>query len=203
MGYESYNDYELVYLVREDNSEANEILFNKYAPIITSYSNQYSKYIKNIGLEVNDLIQEGMLGLNNAISTFNEDKDVLFYTYAITCIKRTIITAIVKANRQKNRPLNNSISFENDLDLSENDKLLYDNSYNPEYIIENNENIEDLNKIARKVLSELELQVFDLRINNFSYNEIAILLSKSPKAIDSTIQRIKLKLKKALDEKNN
>ena len=203
MNYEDYNDYELVYLVKEDNSDANEILFNKYTPIIMNYSTQYYKYVKNTGLEINDLVQEGMLGLNNAINSFTEDKNVLFYTYAVTCIKRSIITAVVSANRQKNKPLNSSISFENNVDLTENDKLLYDNSYNPEYIIEANESKSDLNKIAREVLTDFELKVFDLRANNFSYNEIASLLSKTSKSIDNAIQRIKQKLKKVLNEKNN
>jgi len=168
-----------------------------------NYSTQYYKYIKHTGLEVNDLIQEGMLGLNKAITSFSEEKNVLFYTYAVTCIKRAIITSIIRANRQKNRPLNSSISFENNLDLTENDKLMYDNSYNPEYIIEANESRDDLNKIAKKVLTDFELKVFDLRVNNFSYNEIAELLGKTNKSIDNAIQRIKLKLKKELNEKNN
>ena len=101
MNYEEYNDYELVYLAKESNTDANEILFSKYSPIVYNYSKMYEKYVKNSGLEANDLIQEGMLGLNSAINSFDESKNVLFYTYAATCIKRTMLSAIVKANRQK------------------------------------------------------------------------------------------------------
>ena len=99
MNYEEYNDYELVYLAKESNTDANEILFSKYSPIVYNYSKMYEKYVKNSGLEANDLIQEGMLGLNSAINSFDESKNVLFYTYAATCIKRTMLSAIVKANR--------------------------------------------------------------------------------------------------------
>ena len=111
MNYEEYNDYELVYLAKESNTDANEILFSKYSPIVYNYSKMYEKYVKNSGLEANDLIQEGMLGLNSAINSFDESKNVLFYTYAATCIKRTMLSAIVKANRQKNKPLNDSVNY--------------------------------------------------------------------------------------------
>ena len=203
MNYDEYNDYELVYFVKEDNEEASEILYNKYAPIIMNYSTSYYKYIKNTGLEINDLVQEGMLGLNNAINTFSEDKNVLFYTYAVTCIKRAIVTSIIRANRQKNRPLNNSLSFELNDEIQENEKLLHDNSYNPEYIIEENESREDLYKVAKKELTEFELKVFDLKLNNFTYSEISELLNRPYKSIDNALRRIKTKLKKALDEKDN
>ena len=37
MNYEEYNDYELVYLAKESNTDANEILFSKYSPIVYNY----------------------------------------------------------------------------------------------------------------------------------------------------------------------
>lgn len=205
MNYEEYNDYELVYLAKESNADANEILFSKYSPIVYNYSKMYEKYVKNSGLEANDLIQEGMLGLNSAINSFDESKNVLFYTYAATCIKRTMLSAIVKANRQKNKPLNDSVNYmdENNDIVSENSLIFADNNYNPEYIIESNESKENLINTAKKILTDFELRVFDLRINNFNYSEMSALLNRSNKSIDNAIRRIKMKLKKALNEKDN
>ena len=37
---------------------------------------------------------------------FKEQKDTLFYTYAKTCIERKIISVVIGAHRQKNKPLN-------------------------------------------------------------------------------------------------
>ena len=56
---------------------------------------------------------------------------------------------------------------------------------------------------AKKILTDFELRVFDLRINNFNYSEMATLLNRSNKSIDNAIRRIKMKLKKALNEKDN
>lgn len=88
MDYKEYNDYELLDYISENNSDANEILYNKYIPLINSIAKSLYKYCKNQGLELNDLCQEGLLGLNYAIKTFDDTKDNTFYTYARTCIKR-------------------------------------------------------------------------------------------------------------------
>ena len=42
-------------------------------------------------------------------------------------------------------------------------------------------------------------EVFDLKTNNFDYKEISQLLNKSYKSIDSAIQRIRLKVRKIID----
>ena len=44
--------------------------------------------------------------------------------------------------------------------------------------------------------------VFDLKIAGFEYNEIAKLLDKSYKSVDSALQRIRMKAKKVIEHKN-
>ena len=51
-----------------------------------------------------------------------------------------------------------------------------------------------------KDLSKLEKEVFELKLNGLDYREIARLLNKSYKSIDSALQRIRVKLKKILNE---
>ena len=84
--YSELNDYELLSYVSEKNEEANEMIFKKYKPLIVDRANKLYLYCTNCGVEVNDLIQEGMVGLNDAISGFDESKDTCFYTYALRCI---------------------------------------------------------------------------------------------------------------------
>ena len=55
---------------------------------------------------------------------------------------------------------------------------------------------------AKAVLTPLELQVFELKINGFQYKEIAEMLDKDPKSIDNAIQRIKNKLKEYIEKEN-
>ena len=72
-----YNDFELVSLIRENNEEAREILYNKYKPIIVKKSTDQIYKLGSYGMEINDLIQEGYIGLDNAIN-LDDDKEYLF-----------------------------------------------------------------------------------------------------------------------------
>lgn len=198
MNYKDYSDFELISYIRENSEEANEILFQKYKPMIVNFATKMVNYSPNLGLEINDLIQEGMLGLNTAINAFDENDEASFYTYAKTCIERRIISTIIAAKRQKHKILNESMSLEVYTDEENNgimDALVADNSYNPENIVVQTENEHKLMKKISEQLTPLEQQVFDLKISGFKYKEIADILDKEPKVIDNALNRIKTKIK--------
>lgn len=199
MNYKEYNDYELLHYIAENNEEANSIMFQKYEPFIHSTAKKMMKYTHNSGLELNDLIQEGMLALSDAIHNFSEHHETIFYTYAKTCIERRMLSTIIASNRLKHRILNESISIESTNDngeITNIEYLLKNNEDNPENIILTEEYEEELLKAAKKNLTQFELQVLELKINGFQYKEIAEILDKDPKSIDNALQRIKGKLKK-------
>ena len=200
--YKNLNDYELVSYVSEDNEEANNILFEKYKPLIIDRSKKLFKYCMNKGVELNDLVLEGMLGLNDAIVSFKDTKDVIFYTYALKCINSRIITFIIKSGRLKNKVLNDSIFLElNSQDESNNyGKNLVDNSYNPENVLLKEESVQEIMNIIDTVLSDFEKEVINLKINGFKYKEIADITGKDIKSIDNCIQRCKSKIKEELDK---
>lgn len=203
MNYKDYNDFELISYIRESSEEANEILFEKYKPLIVGFATKMVNYSPNLGLEINDLIQEGMIGLSTAINTFNENDEASFFTYAKTCIERKIISTIVAAKRQKHKILNESMSIEiysDDNSAGIIDALVVDNSYNPENIIFQNENEVKLIEEIRKQLTPLEEQVFDLKISGFKYREIADILDKELKVIDNALNRLKTKVKNILEK---
>lgn len=58
---------------------------------------------------------------------------------------------------------------------------------------------QEIIKLAEDELTGLEQQVFELKINGFEYKEIALILDKDVKSIDNALQRIKLKLKRILE----
>ena len=197
--YKDYNDYELIDLIADNNEYASEIIYKKYEPFIKKTARRLFEYCKNTGLEENDLIQEGMLGLNNAINTFTESKETLFYTYAKTCIERRIISAIIASRRLKHKILNESISIESSDSYGEDITLeffLKDDSINPEKLMLYKEKTEELLHTVKHILTPLELQVFELKINGFNIKEISKMLDKDYKSIDNALQRIKNKIKK-------
>lgn len=194
----------MLYLISENNEEANEIIYKKYIPIINYKIKKFSNYSKKIGLEEADLFQEGMIGLSEAIKGFNEEKNVKFSTFANLCIERQVFTALKKASRKKHDILNTSLSLDstyNDENTSLIDFIL-DTSKEPGLYIEDEETKENLyNEIVEK-LTDLEKNVLILKINNFNYKEIGELLNKTYKSIDSTLQRIKTKVLKILKKQN-
>ena len=201
MDYREFNDYELISHIRENIEEANDILYNKYKPLIESNARKLLKTSKKNGIEFHDLVQEGMVGLNNALNTFSENKEASFYTYAKKCIERKQISYIISCDRKKHKVLNESISYnvnEND-DINDMPKVLIDNSSNPENMMLDNENSNELISKIKKILTPFENEVFELKINGFTYIEIAKMLNKDKKAIDNAIQRIKTKIKDNLD----
>lgn len=200
MKYSDMNDYELLSYVSEDGT-ANEMIFKKYKPLIVETANNLYVYCKKLGVEINDLVQEGMVGLNNAINTFNESHETTFYTYASKCINRKIISYIVRLGRLKNKVLNDSVFLElYDEDQSNGfGKSLADNSYNPENILISEEGKKEILDIIDNNLTDFEKQVIILKINGFKYKEIADMLGRDVKYIDNCIQKIKNKIRLKLD----
>ena len=78
MNYEDLNDYELLSYVSEGD-DVSEIIFEKYKPLIINISNKMYKYCQNSGVDINDLIQEGLVGLNIAIKTFSDHRETNRY----------------------------------------------------------------------------------------------------------------------------
>lgn len=203
MNYSDFNDYELIEYANENNEDANNILIKKYEPLIHSIANRMLKSCSYIGLEESDLVQEGMIGLNHAISYFNEQKDIIFYTYAKTCIERRMISTVIAAKRLKHRVLNESISLNADNDDVSFDKILKDEASNPEKIVMDSEETDKLIEDIKGTLTDFELQVFELMLSYFKYGEIAEILDKEKKQVDNAMQRIKNKVREKLNEKKN
>jgi RNA polymerase sporulation-specific sigma factor len=201
MNYRDFNDYELISHIRDNIEEANDILFEKYKPLIENNARKLLKTSKKNGIEFYDLVQEGMVGLNNALNSFNEDKEASFYTYAKKCIERKQLSYVIGSERKKHKLLNESISYninEND-EINDMPKILIDNSQNPENMMLDTENSNELTNKIKSLLTPFEREVFELKINGFTYIEISEKLHKDKKAIDNAIQRIKTKIKDNLD----
>lgn len=198
MEYKEFNDYELLDYIAEGNEDANNIIIKKYEPLINKMTIKMLPYCKNNGLEKSDLVQEGMIGLNHAIERYHEQKNVLFYTYAKKCIERKIISVVIASNRNKNKILNESISYDDDENLLL--RFIKSQTPSPEEEILNLEIEEDLLQRIKIVLTDLEEQVFTLLMSGFKYKEIAEILDKDQKSIDNAIQRIKVKIRNIIKE---
>lgn len=197
------NDYELLYLVGESNEDANEAIIRKYSPAIDYIVRKYGPLVEGKGIDNNDLYQEGLIGLDSAIRNYQDHKDIKFSTFAFTCIKRRVFSAIKKANRKKNSVLNESysIDYTNDDDKSL-ESVIKANDSGIEDLLVSKEQETLYNEKVNKELTKFEKQVYDLRINGFSYEQIANTLGKTVKSIDSSLCRIRIKIRQILEEIN-
>ena len=197
-------DGELLYMISDNNEEASEAIYKKYEPVISYFAKKYSSYTDGKGIDYNDLYQEGLIGLMQAIDKFKDQKDIKFSTFAFLCIKRKIISLVRDVNRKKHSALNDSysIDYKQEDDTRSFDNILTTNYNGIEELLVNKEKDEYFNKRINEDLSSFEKTVYDLRLNNFSYEEISHILNKTPKSIDGALARIKLKIKNILDEIN-
>lgn len=184
-----YNDFELVSLIRENNEEAREILYNKYKPIIVKKSTDQIYKLGSYGMEINDLIQEGYIGLDNAINCFNEKENTSFYTFALLCIDRQIITYIKKNTNNKAMVLNDAIN------LDDGKEYLFRDNTDIEGSFINKEDAKEFINLICDSLSDIEKKVLSLKLEGYDIGEIANLLNKDTKVIYNTLHRIKYKIK--------
>ena len=196
------NDYELLYLISENNEDAKELFYKKYKPIIEMKARKFVKYVELKGYDYNDLVQEGMIGLSKAIKDFSEQKDAQFMTFANMCIERQMLSFIRNISAGRHKVLNESLSF----DTTTNSygrpliNLLDDKNINPETKFIESEEKESLYNDIVSILNEKEIEIFELRTKGFSYKEISSLLNITEKSVGKYIERIKVKISKMLDE---
>ena len=160
MNYKSYNDNELIYLIRENDDNSLDILFKKYRPIIISLCNYYYSRIKDRGADYNDLVQEANISLYQAYLKYDDKLGVILYTFACSCIRNRLSSYTRTFFNQKNNIINTSISYDDSLFGT------YNNYYDMEHDFVTNKN----------KLSFDQSIVYELNINGFSYKEISILL---------------------------
>nr|WP_240473357.1 RNA polymerase sporulation sigma factor SigH [Salsuginibacillus kocurii] len=193
-------DEQLVLHARQGDSASLEQLINKYKNFVRAKSRSYFL----IGADHEDIVQEGMIGLFKAVRDFKGDKLSSFRAFAELCITRQIITAIKTATRQKHIPLNSYVSLDKPLYDDESDRTLLDvlcgtKVSDPEELLVNQEEFDDIDGKITEVLSELEQKVLRLYLDGQSYQEISEELNRHVKSIDNALQRVKRKLEKYVE----
>ena len=191
---EELNDYELVSFAKENSEEYKEILYQKYQPVMKKLVKKYSCLLKCVDEE--DILQECFIAFEDGIRVFREEENTTFYTFITQCIENRLITLVRKENCDKNKVLNEAISIDTAID--ENITLSHyfgTNEINPEYCLIEEEKYYQLLEKYLKNLSSFEECVLRLKMQDYSYKEIASILDKDEKSIDNALQRIKLKIK--------
>ncbi|MBQ5987289.1 MAG: sigma-70 family RNA polymerase sigma factor [Clostridia bacterium] len=141
------------------------------------------------GLDAEDLAQEGLIGLLNAVRSFDFYGGAAFRTYARTCIVNSIRSALRRATRPGAVPAYAVVPIDSAQSMTV-------GASDPQDIVVGKEQAKRLLAFVDKHLSEREQAVLRLYLAGCSYAAIVERLSlKDCKAVDNTLQRIRKKLK--------
>lgn len=163
-----------------------------------------SRKFENTGIDVEDLISIGTIGLIKAVNTFKLDKNIKLATYASRCIENEILMYLRKNNKKKIE-----VSFDEPLnvDLDGNELLLSDilGTDNDEiYKIIEEEIDRDLLIMAIDGLNEREKQIMELRFalrtngREKTQKEVANMLGISQSYISRLEKKIISRLQKEI-----
>lgn len=203
--YGNTTDEELIDRIRQGESQITDYIMEKYKNLVRKKAK--SMYI--LGADNDDLIQEGMIGLFKAVRDYDAGRDASFYTFADLCVSRQMYNAVQASRREKHAPLNSYISLYEDMAETEEDgamelvNVIASNiETNPEQIFIDKENVAQIETIIEKELSSFEKQVLDLYITGMAYSQIAKVLGRDEKSTDNALQRLKTKLRRAVNNQN-
>ena len=194
------SDEDLLKKIASGDEFAESELLSRYKDLVVKISRCY--FI--VGGDMEDIIQEGMIGLYKAIKNFNSQKDASFKTFAVLCIKHQIQTAIKKSNTNKNKPLSSAVSFQEFTNESAGEGFLPIELILEETPFEKAVDKENFFKMKQKIkeeLSKLEYKVLSYYLQGYAYKEISKMLNVTEKSVDNSLRRIKTKLKSKLGKK--
>ena len=207
MNYDNIPEEELISYLRDGDGKIIEYIIEKYKDLVRKKAG--SMFI--LGADKEDLIQEGMIGLYNAVRDYDAGRDASFYTFADLCISRQMYKAVEAGNRKKHSPLNSYVSiYEDDTDKDDRsegtgilERILSETGRSPEEMFIDKEQTENLEQKIYDSLSDFERKVLNLRLTGLEYTDIARILGRDAKSTDNALSRIKIKVRKILEGDEN
>lgn len=196
--YNDSNDHELLYMIRQKDEVALEMLLKKYHNTIMGIVYGMFRYARLLRISKEELYSAGMTGFVQAVECYREDLNVSFQSFLKLCVERECRSLLRKHRGLSYSLISGSLSL--DMTISEDENLyLIDTiactnpDFDPQWQFRYNEAKRSLAEKLSKMTS-FEVKVIHYRLEGYSYAEIAELCSVSSKAVDNALQRIKKKL---------
>lgn len=191
---------ELTQLYQQGNGKARDRLVEHNLRLVV----YIAKKFENSGVNIEDLISIGTIGLIKAVNTFKPDKNIKLATYASRCIENEILMYLRKVSQQK---LDISLDEPLNTDWDGNELLLSDVLGSDGLEINDNVEQEDERRILYSCmddLSERERLIMNMRFGmggekEHTQKEVADELGISQSYISRLEKRILLKLKKDIE----
>lgn len=193
---ERRSDEELCFLAAAGDRLAEETLVTRYNRLVRTCARPFFL----AGGDSEDLTQEGMVGLITAVREYDAGKVASFRTFAEICIRSRLYSVLRASARDKQQPLNQSLSLD-DSHFDSNPLTSGTSNLaqrNPEDFLIDREHTAALLSGVRKQLSEFEAKILGFYLDGLSCREIAKAVNKPPKSVDNAVQRIRRKVARQL-----
>ncbi len=175
------SDEQLVALVQAGERKIEEIIFERYRDLVRSLARRFFL----VGGDMEDLTQEGMMGLYQAMREYDADKKSSFKSFAYLCVYRRIVDAVKSAASKKQEPLLGVVTLGDEVQAG---------GPSPEDLMILSDEKREFNQKISKILSDFEFKIIVMYMDGLTTVEIGEILGKSTKSIDNAIQRSKKKL---------
>ena len=190
--------------LEEGDEQAKQTLIEHNLRLVVFIARRF----ENTGVNLEDLISIGTIGLIKAINTYRRDKNIKLATYASRCIENEILMHIRKISNQKTEV---SLDEPINMDYDGNELLLADIlGTDEDMILRPLEDEVDL-CILRQAVRELpdrEREIIQMRFGLGGYKEltqkeVAVYMGISQSYISRIEKRIMLRLRKELIRQTN
>ncbi len=178
--FQGHNDSELLYLIKEGNQDALDIMFNKYKHFINKKIRDF-----NInGKSAEDFYQEGLITLYEAIKKYDENYKKTFFKFFELLLVRKFSTLLSREQRQY------------EIVEKYKDKVQLN-----EQIVVREETVAYVVESIVNEFSDLEKRIYKFYfLENKSTEYIADKLNVPKKSVYNAVARIKHKLQSLKDD---
>lgn len=191
----------LIHQLPKGDESARTILIERNLRLVVYIARKF----ENTGINIEDLISIGTIGLIKAVNTFNPEKKIKLATYASRCIENEILMFL-----RRNNKIRSEVSFDEPLniDWDGNELLLSDVLGTEEDIITKDLEANIDRKLLTKALHQLterEKQIMELRFGLMGGEEktqkdVADMLGISQSYISRLEKRIIKRLRKEFNK---
>lgn len=182
-------DQALVQRAKNGDTDALAQLITLFLPLIKNRAARYSF----VGLEQDDFVQEGLIGLFTAVKNYDAGRSASFRTYANLCIYSRMVSCLNDLLSKKHLPLNDYLPIDS-LNTSH-QEILSQGESDPLEMYLRREEAQIRQEKIKTLLSGLEQETLTLYLSGHSYEEMAKLLHCTTKAVDNALQRVRRKLR--------
>lgn len=185
--FDSMTDEQLAFRAQNGCDQAAGCLIARYLPMAAARA----AGCFGPGLEQDDLIQEGLLGLWSAVRSYDPQKGASFSTFAFQCVANRINSAVRTSLSPRQAPLRDYMSISQD---REGQAMQLPDLDDPEASFIEKESQQLRSRKMRQLLSAREWSVLERYLKGETYQEISEHLGISAKAVDNALQRVRHKL---------